>query len=81
LDTKQSRSSVEEAVYAITWVHEMAGLTSPADNPFVQPILSSLQHALARPVIKKEPITPAMLKTMVNACRPKDNGCLLVELC
>ena len=66
--TTQSRASVEEAVYAITWIHEMAGLTSPAANPFVQTVLSGLRRSLSQPVAKKEPISPGMLEAMVKAC-------------
>ena len=66
--TTQSHASVEEAVYAITWIHEMTGLTFPAANPFVQTVLSGLCCSLAQPVVKKEPITPGMLEAMVEAC-------------
>ena len=34
-DFKQSRAAVEEATYAIAWIHQMAGLPSPSSNPLV----------------------------------------------
>ena len=40
-------------MYAITLVHRMVGLPSPADNPLVQ----TTPSVLAQPVVKKEPIT------------------------
>ena len=35
-----SRASAEEAVYALFWIHEAAGLPSPINNPFVQTVLA-----------------------------------------
>jgi len=68
--TKQSRAAVEEAMYALASVHQMAGLPSPTDNPLVQTTLSGLRRLLAQPVVKKEPLTPDMLEAMVRACGP-----------
>ena len=55
-------------MYAFAWVHQMAGLPSPANNPLVHTTLSGLRCLLAQPVVKKEPLTPDMLETMVRAC-------------
>ncbi|XP_065889002.1 integrase/recombinase xerD homolog [Dysidea avara] len=67
-DSKQSRAAVEEASYAIAWIHQMAGLPSPSSNPLVLTTLSGLRRSLAQPVVRKEPITPDMLEAMVRAC-------------
>ena len=67
-DTTGSRSAVEEAVYAISWIHHMAGLPSPSDSPFIQTVLAGLRRSLAKPTVKKEPITAVMLEHMVQDC-------------
>jgi len=61
---------VEEAVYALTWVHQAAGLPSPSDDPFVQTVLAGLRRTLALPTVKKRPFTAEMLRDMVQACQP-----------
>ena len=65
-DSSQSRSAVEEACNAIAWVHSTAGLLSPTTSPFVRATLEGLQRLLAKPTVKKSPITPAMLDEMVK---------------
>lgn len=65
-----SRAAVEEAVYALAWIHQAAGLPSPADDPFVQTVLAGLRRVLALPTVKKRPVTSEMLNDMVQACQP-----------
>ena len=69
-DTTASRATVEEAVYALAWVHQAAGLPSPADDPFVQTVLAGLRRALALPTVKKRLVTSKMLDHMLQACQP-----------
>ena len=69
-DSVHSRATVEEAVYALTWVHQAAGLPSPSDDPFVQTVLAGLRRILALPAVKKRPFTAEMLRDMVQACQP-----------
>ena len=69
-DTNGSRAAVEEAVYALAWIHQAAGLASPADDPFVQTVLAGLRRRLAVPTVKKRPFTGEMLGDMVQACQP-----------
>ena len=61
-----SKSAVEEACHALAWVHSTAGLASPSSHPFVKATLEGFQRSLAKPVVKKEPITLEMLKAMVD---------------
>ena len=65
-----SRASVDRAVYALAWIHEAAGLSSPINDPFVQTVLGGLRHMLASPTIRKQPVTSEMLSDMVQACQP-----------
>jgi len=46
----------------------MAGVSSPNDDQFIQTVLAGLCHLLAKPAVKKEPITCVVLEHMVLAC-------------
>ena len=60
---------MEEAVYALSWVHSVAGIPSPTDNPFVRTTVEGLRRTLSKLTEKKEPIPTDMLKAMVQDTR------------
>ena len=62
----QSKSPVEEAVHALAWVHNVAGLVSPTADPLVQTILQGLKRLHAKPVQKKKLMTAQILANMVE---------------
>ena len=68
-ESKQSKASVEEAVNCLSWVHTLAGLVSPANDPLVRATLEDLKRACARPVQKKVPFSPEMLRVFVQDAR------------
>lgn len=61
----KSKSAAEEAVNALAWVHGLAGINSPTNNPVVQKTLQGLKRTLAKPVQKKKPITKGMIENIV----------------
>ena len=65
-ETSSSRAATEEAVYALAWAHDLAGIASPTTGILVQTTLQGLRRLLAKPVLKKEPITIEMLRAMVD---------------
>ena len=65
-----SKAAVEEAVHALSWLHGLAGLQPLGGLPLVQTTLEGLKRTLARPKVRKEPITADMLKAMVEAAGP-----------
>ena len=81
--TKGSKAAVEEAVYAISWAHSMAGMPSPTADQFVQIVLAGLKRYLAKLIIKKEPFTVDIVKVVVEDA--KKDGSLasiwLVTMC
>ena len=64
-DQTKSKAAVEEAVNALASVHGLAGLDSPTSSPIVQETLQGLKRILAKPVLKKRPITKEMLVKIV----------------
>ena len=52
---------------AISWAHQLAGLPPIVSSAFVRATLAGLQHKLAKPKVKKEPITASMLTTLIES--------------
>ena len=78
-ESVQSRAAVEEAVNAVGWVHQLGGQQPIAASPFVRAALEGFQRMLAKPKIRKEPITAEMLTVLVNSLGPSpglDDVCL-----
>lgn len=65
--TTQSKSAVEEAVNAVGWVNRLSGEPPIGASPFIQMTLAGLQRQLAKPKIRKEPVTADMLAVLVNS--------------
>ena len=65
-DTSQSKAGVEGACNALPWIHSTAGLPSPTLSPFVKATLEGMQRILAKPTVKKDPVTLVMLEDMVK---------------
>ena len=61
-----SKSAIEEAYNAISWVHAMASCDSPTESQFVRTVMQGLQSNLAKPVTKKLPVTTEMLGAIVD---------------
>ena len=69
-EVAKSKSAIEEAVNAISWVHQISGLPAITESPFVRATLSGLQRRLARPKVRKEPVTVDMLSALVDSFGP-----------
>ena len=70
--TVQSKSAIEEAVNALSWLHQVSGLPPVSSSlPSVQAALAGHRRLLAQPKVRKEPVTAEMLKSMVDAAGPE----------
>ena len=69
-ETTSSKAAVGEAVNAIGWVHQVAGLPPVVASPFVRATLEGLQRRLAKPKVRKEPVTAGMLAAWVEGLDP-----------
>ena len=63
----QSWSAVQDAVNAVSWVHQLSGFEPIVQSPFVQATVDGLKRRLAKPKVKKEPVTVEMLAALVNS--------------
>ena len=74
-----SPSPVLNAVYSIDWALQLAGLWKISSHPLVASTVSASQRILGRPKVKKDPITPEMLKEFVKS-KIKDKSPSLSDL-
>ena len=61
-----SKKTIISAGNAMSWVHVSACMTSSSTWPFVRATLEGLQRLLAKPTVKKEPVTVYMLQVIVK---------------
>ena len=60
--------AVEEAVNAVLWLQRLAGHDRlVSQHPLIISIVEGFQRLLAKPKVKKEPITPAILQDIVSS--------------
>ena len=62
-----SPSPVLNAVYSIDWAQQMAGLPKISNHPLVSLMVSASPRLLGRSKLKKDPVTPEMLKALVES--------------
>ena len=62
LNEAYSPSPVLNAVYSIDWALQLAGLSKISSHPLVASTVSASQRILGRPKVKKDPLTPEMLR-------------------
>ena len=62
-----SPSPVLNAVYAIDWAQQMAGLSKISDHSLVSLMVSASQRILGRAKVKKDTVTPEMLRALVES--------------
>ena len=68
LDTTQSPSAVDSAIYGIQWAHNLAGIPSPTDSPIVHSISRAAKKLIGTRLLnKKEPISAEMIRKLVEA--------------
>ena len=68
LDSTQSYSVVDSAIYAIQWAHNLAGLPSPVDAPIIHDISKAAKKMNGVHVVnRKQAVTADMIGTFVSA--------------
>ena len=55
---------------ALSWLHQAAGLQPVSGAPLVQAAFAGFRRILAKPRVRKEPVTAEMLKSMVDSAGP-----------
>ncbi|VDH97547.1 Hypothetical predicted protein [Mytilus galloprovincialis] len=62
IDNSSHYSVIEAAFYGIKWAHHIAGVKNPCDSDFVRSIIDASKRLLSRPIQKKTPVDPEIMK-------------------
>jgi integrase len=65
-DSCNSCSPITAAVYGIKWAHELAGVDSPTDHPFVKQTVEASRRLLGKPLTQKLPIDLSIIQLVVD---------------
>lgn len=63
---RKSASSLNEAFYAISWAHKLAGVKNPCESDLVEKVKEGSLRSVGLNICKKEPITPHILFNLVT---------------
>ena len=66
IQSSKTSAPVEEAVNSLSWAHQLAVVEDPTDHPLVKQVLAGAKRILAHRTIKKEPITPEILRRLYD---------------
>ena len=68
-------SRMETIFYAIKWKYDCNSklISNPCNSPFIRNVLLGLKKLLAKPIVKKEPVTPEILKAIMEKYGSSDN--------
>jgi integrase len=64
--TAATSSPIEEAVSALSWVHQLAGVEDPTSHSLVKQVVAGAKRILAHKTAKKEPVTIEILRSQVD---------------
>ena len=72
---KAPYSRIESTFYAIKWHYDCnpTVCNNPCDARFLHIVLQGLKKLLHKPVVKKDPVTPEMLKAIITKYGASDN--------
>jgi integrase len=71
----RARSTIRQALAAIRYEHNLAGLPNPALDPRVREVLAGVLREHGRPERPADPLMPADLRALVAQIRPGIVGC------
>ena len=64
-ESANSVSKIDEAFYALSWAHKLAGVPDPCKNDLVVSVREGAHRKIGHLIVKKEPITPDILPKIV----------------
>ena len=70
--TAKTSAPIVEAVNALSWVNQIETVEDTMSHPLVIQVLAGIKRKLACPTVKKEPITPEILSTLVSKFGQQD---------
>jgi hypothetical protein len=77
---KRSTSTINEALYAISWAHNIIGVVNPCNSELVSFVKEGALRAVVHFVNKNEPITPEMLRHFSELANLKRNNIIFIQI-
>ena len=62
----RSVSSVNSAVYGVSWVHKKSGYQEPSEYAVVKKVVDAARRILARPAKRKEPLSSVLVRKVIS---------------
>ena len=81
LESGASCNSVNSAVYAIKWAHDLYGYTDPTCNSFVKNLQDSAKRTACPKKHRKDPVTSDMLIELCDKFKDSDDLLVIRDLC
>lgn len=72
LQSKAPFGRIEVVYNGLSWLHKTLGIQNPCESATVQAIKESARRQLAKPVLKKQPVSPHILEKMAVKLRGED---------
>ena len=66
IQQSRSVSSVNTAVYGVSWVHKKSGHREPSEYPMVKQAVDAARRILARPPKRKEPLSADLVRRVIS---------------
>ena len=79
VQARKSVATIQQFVFAASWLHSTGGFANPTTSPMVKTILDGAKRTMARPSTRKEPISPRILKKILKHLMQKPNGMKLKD--
>ena len=65
--SSQSPAPIDKAVAGLSWAHKLAGVPDPTLSTIVTFTHDGFKRRLSKPVTKKEPVTPEIIKGLISS--------------
>ena len=62
----RSVSSVNSAVYGVSWAHKRSGYQELSEYPVVKQVVDAARRILARPAKRKEPLSSVLVRKVIS---------------
>ena len=75
----RSVSSVNSAVYGVSWVDKKSGYQEPSEHAVVKQVVDAARQILARPAERKEPLSAALVQKVISRLEKGNLGDLQLQ--
>ena len=81
VESCNSPAPIESAVYAVRWVHEIAGISSPTESSLVKQVLEASKRLLGKPVQGKQSLDLDVITKVAEKFNTPQASLFNVRIC